>query len=255
MEKKRLKLPTGIQTFEKLRDENCVYVDKTQYLVNLMDTGSIYFLSRPRRFGKSLTISYLNRPEFKPFQIISLNMSNIANILKIKLSDTKSCGDLLTDLIPSTFRKYNQKMVILVDEYDSPYTEFVNDSDMAEEVRKLLRNYSVRIKANDEYIRFVFIIGISKVAKSGIFSTLNTTTDISMMPEYAEMCGYTEEKMRHYYNSFSFDCGAQARLYNPFSTLSFFMHKKFLNNWFNTGKPKMIAEYMKKIMIQRFNII
>jgi hypothetical protein len=143
---------------------------------------------------------------------------------------------------------------------------------MAEEIRNVLRNYYVKIKANDEYIRFTFITGISKFARFGVFSTLNTPSDISMMPEYAEICGYTEEeiiryfpdyldetankmqittdeliqKMRHFYNGFSFDRNAETRLYNPFSTLLFFSNKHFSNYWIESGRSKMIADYMKE---------
>ena len=311
MEKKRLKLPIGIQTFDEIRTEGYVYIDKTQYLVNLIDTGKIYFLARPRRFGKSLTIStfdalfsgkkelfkglyaeeFLNRPDFKPSPVIRLDMSKVitnkgiegvdesilqltrevANRLDIKLSNTQLVGVLLGELISAAAKKHNQKVVILVDEYDKPYTDFVNDPGMAEKVRDELRNYYIRIKANDEYIRFTFITGISKFARFSVFSTLNTPSDISMMPKYAAICGYTEEeiihyfpdyldetademqistpelieKMRYYYNGFSFDDEANVRLYNPYSTLSFFEKMKFSNFWMLSGKPKFIADYMK----------
>ena len=312
MEDKRLKLPIGIQTFERLRTEGFLYVDKTKYLIRLIDSGVIYFLARPRRFGKSLTIStfeaifsgkkelfkglyaeeFVNRPDFKPSPVIRLDMSdittdqgiegiresiqiqtrNVANNLGVELSNTQLIGDLLSELIESAAKKYNQKAVILLDEYDKPYTDFVNDPDMAEKVRNVLRNYYVRIKTNDAYIRFTFITGISKFAKFGVFSTLNTPLDISMMSKYAEMCGYTEdeiiqyfpdyldetaykmqistsdliEKMRNYYNGFSFDDEAKTRLYNPYSTLSFFEKKTFSNIWVQSGKPKLIADYMKQ---------
>ena len=311
MENKRLKLPIGIQTFEDLRKDGYMYVDKTKYLVDLIDTGKIFFLARPRRFGKSITIStfealfsgkkelfkglyaeeFLNRPDFKPSPVIRLDMSDIttkkgiegmdesllkltrevAKKLQVEISDTALAGDLFSELIAATATQYNQKVVILIDEYDKPYTDFVNDPDMAEKVRNVLRDYYVRIKAKDEYIRFTFITGISKFARFGVFSTLNTPLDISMMQEYAEICGYTEEeiiryfpdyldetaqrmkistpelieKMRDYYNGFSFDDEAKVRLYNPYSTLSFFSKKKFSNFWVLTGKPKLIADYMK----------
>ena len=311
MENKRLKLPIGIQTFERLRTEGYVYVDKTHYLVNLIDSGAIYFLARPRRFGKSLTTStfealftgkkelfkglyaeeFLNRPDFKPSPVIRLDMSeittdegigvvresllnltrNVANNLGVELSNTQLAGDLLSELITSTAKKYNQKVVILLDEYDKPYTDFMNDPDMTEKVRNVLRNYYVRIKAKDAFIRFTFITGISKFAKFGVFSTLNTPLDISMMPKYAEMCGYTEEeiiryfpeylketanemqisipklieKMRDYYNGFTFDSKTETSVYNPFSTLSFFEKKEFSNIWVQSGKPKLIADYLK----------
>ena len=311
MENKQLKLPVGIQTFEKLRKEGNVYVDKTRFLVRLIDRGSVYFLARPRRFGKSLTVTtfealfsgkkelfrglyaeeFLNRPGFQPSPVIRLDMSKVVtskgiegletSILKrtrevamnldVELSDTSLCGDLFSELIVNTARKYGQQVVILLDEYDKPYTDFVNDTEMANQVRNVLRDYYVQIKAYDEYIRFTFITGISKFAKFGVFSTLNTPLDISMMPEYAAICGYTEEeimqyfsdylvdtaqsmkisvpelieKMRTYYNGFCFDWDATTRLYNPYSTLSFFEIRRFSNFWMNSGKPKFIADYMK----------
>jgi len=305
------KLPIGIQTFETLREENFVYVDKTKYLVDLIDRGNVYFLARPRRFGKSLTIStfdalfsgkkelfkglyaeeFLNRPDFQPSPVIRLDMSkvitnrglfeienaivkqmkDVAGNLAITLADSHLPGILFEDLIVNAAKKYNQKAVVLIDEYDSPYTDFVNDPVMAEKVRDVLRNFYVRIKANDEYIRFAFLTGISKFAKFGVFSTLNNLNDISLNEKYGNICGYTENeiihcfpdyleetanymqitieelivKMRNYYNGFSFDIDAKARLYNPFSTLLFFDNKRFLNYWIDTGKPKFIADYLK----------
>ena len=311
MERKKLKLPVGIQTFEEIRTDGYVYVDKTQYLVNMIDNGKIYFFARPRRFGKSLTVTaldalflgkkdlfnglfaeeFVNRPNFQPSPVIRLDMSkvitnhgiveientivrqirNIAKKLGISLSDSNLPGSLFEDLIVHTATSYNQKVVVLIDEYDKPYTDFVNDPEMADKVRDVLRNYYVQIKACDEYIRFAFITGISKLARFGVFSTLNTTEDISILPEYAEMCGYTEEeiiryfpdylddtanymkistselieKMRYYYNGFTFDRNADTRLYNPFSTLLFLKSKSFDNFWIESGHPKFIADYMK----------
>ena len=312
MENKRLKLPAGIQTFEEIRNDGYVYVDKTKYLIDLIDNGKTYFLARPRRFGKSLTVStfdalfsgeknlfeglyaeeFLNRPTFKPSPVIRLDMSDIttykgiavmeesilrltrqaAKKLNVEISDTPIAGDLLSELIVATATQYRQKVVMLFDEYDNPYTEFMDDPEMANKVRNVLRNFYVKIKAKDEYIRFTFITGISKYAKLGVFSILNTLTDISMMPQFAEICGYTEEeiiryfpgyldetanymhmstselidKMRHYYNGFSFDSEAKARLYNPFSTLLFFREKDFADFWIESGSSRLIADYMKQ---------
>ena len=311
MENKRLKLPIGMQTFEELRTEGYVYVDKTKYLVDLIDTNKIYFLARPRRFGKSLTIStfdaifsgkkelfkglyaeeFMNRPDFKPSPVIRLDMSSIttdsgidcfkksmkqviieqSERLHVELPRDLPEGDLLRSLIIKAAGKYGQKAVILLDEYDKPYTDFVNEPAMAEKIRDVLRSFYVQIKANDEYIRFTFITGISKFAKFGVFSTLNTPRDISLSTKYAEICGYTEAeiiqyfpdyleetanemnisidelivRMRNFYNGFSFDEKAKARLYNPYSTLSFFAEKQWFNYWIDTGRPKVIAEYLK----------
>ena len=213
MESKRLKLPAGLSTFEEIRTEGYIYVDKTHHLVNLIDTGKIYFLARPRRFGKSLTIStfealfsgrkelfkglyaeeFLNRPSFKPSPVIWLDLSQVvttqqriekienslrqitietAEQLGVKVPKKLSSGDTLRNLIINTTQKYNQKVVFLLDEYDKPYTDFVNDPVMASKVRNLLRGYYSQIKANDEHISFIFITGISKYTKMGVFSTL-----------------------------------------------------------------------------------
>ena len=311
MESNRLKLPIGIQTFETIRTEGYLYVDKTKHLINMIDTGQIYFLARPRRFGKSLTLStfdalfsgkkelfkglyaeeYVNRPHYQSYPVIRLDMSDITTNKGIEVFESalsqmtieiaekmgvdvpihQPSGEILRNLIANTARKEQKKVVILVDEYDKPYTDFVNDPIMAEKVRDVLRNYYIRIKSNDQHIRFTFITGISKFAKFGVFSTLNTPLDISMTPKYADICGYTEEevihyfpdylvetanemeitatelieRMRHYYNGFSFDSGAKAKLYNPFSTLLFFENKEFFNYWIDSGKPKLIADYLK----------
>ena len=320
MEKKKLKLPVGTQTFEKLRTGGYVYVDKTKHLVNMIDSGEFYFLSRPRRFGKSMTVltfdalfsgkkdlfkglyaeEFLNRPDFRSSPVIRLDMSSITTHmgieimeesmqqitqeegerLDIELSDSQSPGNLLRELIRKAAKKYDQKVVFLLDEYDKPYTDFANDPEMAEKVRNVLRSYYVQIKVNDEYIRFAFITGISKFAKIGVFSTLNTLKDISLMPEYAEICGYTEEeiiryfpdyldeaakymnistselieKMRYYYNGFAFDRNASVKLYNPFSTLLFLGERFFFNYWIDTGSPKFMADYMKrhKVTVEQF---
>jgi len=183
MENKRLNLPIGIQTFEKLRKRNCVYVDKTQYLIDLIDHVDICFLARPRRFGKSLTIStfdaifsgkkelfkglyaeeFLNRPNFEPSPVIWLDMSKVAthrgidelensirqkvlqNAKKLGVGVTPhlSVGDILGELIVNTATQYDREVVILLDEYDSPYTDFVNDPDMAEKVRDVLRSFKI----------------------------------------------------------------------------------------------------------------
>ena len=311
MENKRLKLPVGIQNFEELRSDGYLYVDKTQFLVNLIDTGKVYFLARPRRFGKTLTVTtfealfsgqkelfkglyaeeFMNRADYQTSPVLWLDMSKVntgegldnmmkslrqvtielAETLEVDVPTDLSASDILRNVIIRAARKYRQKVVVLLDEYDKPYTDFVNEIDMANEVRKMLRNYYVQIKANDEYIRFTFITGISKFTKFGVFSTLNTLDDISMMPEYAGICGYTEEeiiryfsdyldetaeamristpelieKMRYYYNGFTFDRNAETRIYNPFSTLLFLRAKDFGNYWIQTGTSKMIADYMK----------
>ena len=304
------KLPVGIQTFEKIRIDNSIYVDKTRFLVNMIDTGKIFFFARPRRFGKSLTAStldamfsdkkelfkglyaeeFMNRSDYRPSPVIWLDMSDVTNnegtavfssALKdlvmeqgknqgVALEPKKAPGELFSALIRETYRKNgNEKVVVIIDEYDKPYSDFVDDGKMADKMRKILRNFYVRVKVNDKYIRFTFITGIAKFGKFGGYSTLNNIIDISMNGNYGAMCGFTEEEirtyfpehidataekfgvtpdkllemMRDYYDGFSFD--GINRLYNPFSTLCFFMEREFNDYWVESGTSEMIASYLK----------
>jgi hypothetical protein len=186
MEKRLKKLPTGIQTFEEIIKDGYIYVDKTRMLVSLIESGKVYFFARPRRFGKSLTLTtleamflgkkelfkglyaeaWLNRPEFKPNPVIRLSMNKVttkqgldmlnasltkhvrdtASLLDVAVSESASAGDLFDDLIINLYKKHSEKVVVLVDEYDKPYIDYVDDPDEAEKVRDMLANLYVRIK-------------------------------------------------------------------------------------------------------------
>ncbi|GBU26235.1 hypothetical protein R83H12_02929 [Fibrobacteria bacterium R8-3-H12] len=309
MQPKLPKLPAGIQTFTNVREDGCVYVDKTKYLIDLIENGNIYFLARPRRFGKSLTCStfeslfqgrkelfkglyaeeFLNQPNFKPSPVIRLDMSGVATIegleifkksifnimgfsaqdAGIKLQENLLLTDILQYLIKETSLKYGEKVVLLIDEYDCPYTSYFNNPDMANAARDILRGFYRQIKTSEQYLRFVFITGITKTAKMGIFSTLNNITDISLDEKYGTMCGLTEdelykyftpyieqvankmeisfkdlmEKIKYYYDGFCFD--GKHYLYNPYSFLLFLFHKDFFNYWIGTGTSKMLSDYFK----------
>ncbi|MDR2563848.1 MAG: ATP-binding protein [Prevotellaceae bacterium] len=310
METKLKKLPVGIQTFEKIRKGNYIYVDKTKYLVNLIDQEYICFCARPRRFGKSLTVStldamfsgkkelfeglyaeeFMNRSDYHSSPVIRLDMSDvvtnkgidmlettitmrvaeIAEKYGVDIPETYPPGEALRRLIKKAAEQdINGKVVILIDEYDKPYTDFYTNHQMAENIRDVLRDFYSRIKANDQYIRFVFITGIAKFAKFGVFSTMNNIKDISMNEEYGELCGLTEaeiekyfpeyieatankldinrkelfEQVRKHYDGFCFD--GVHRIYNPFSTLCFFDDKEFNDYWMKSGGSKMIADYLK----------
>ncbi|MDR1718564.1 MAG: ATP-binding protein [Dysgonamonadaceae bacterium] len=316
----RKKLPVGIQNFEKLIEGNYTYVDKTKYLVDMIDTGTIYFLSRPRRFGKSLTVStfdamfsgkkelfkglyaeeFMNRADYYSSPIIRLDMSqvttysnferleasinlmfeNIAKQYDIEINNSFSPDVIFNILIREIAQKHG-KVVILLDEYDKPYVDFFTQPEKAEQIRGILRNLYVQIKANDQYIRFVFITGISKFARFGVFSGLNSPEDISLTKRYGEMLGYSEEeivkyfsedlkdtaeefgisvdalldRMRYYYDGFCFDGIHQ--LYNPFSTINFFKAKSFDNFWMESGTTKLIYDYLKnhKLSVEQFHNI
>ncbi|MBM7560417.1 AAA family ATPase [Marinitoga litoralis] len=298
------KLPIGIQDYKEIIEGNYIYVDKTKYIFDLIDNGKYYFLSRPRRFGKSLTISTLyyifkgekelfkdtyiyDKWEFKEYPIIKLDMSDNVlkdlesflksldnNIEKIYIeygitSDIDDVSMKFGNLIEFLNKKYNEKVVILIDEYESPILEHINNKKEAEKIRGYLREFYKKVKTKDEYIKFVFITGITKFTKTGVFSALNNLNDISLDNDYSQMLGYTQEEleyyfdeyiketsekleitknellqeMKKYYNGFSFD--GEHFVYNPFSILKFFQKKEFENYWFESGSPSFIYEYIK----------
>jgi hypothetical protein len=310
------KLPIGIQTFDTIRNDGYLYVDKTQYLIDLIDSGKAYFLSRPRRFGKSLTVStfdalfsgkrelfkglaaeeFFERSEYKTHPIIRLDMSFTvategrdkfyeSTLAMMDLSAKRYGVSLKSDhpaiafsgLIDELYRKHGS-VVVLIDEYDKPILDLLQSPDKAEEMRNSLHDIYIRVKAMDSELRFVFLTGISKFSKVGVFSALNNLQDISTDKAYATMLGYTEEellenfgdyinatsraleasskelisKVRDYYDGFSFD--GKTRLYNPFSTLNFFAKQEFGNFWFESGTPSFIARYMKdkKLTVEEF---
>ncbi|MDR2971834.1 MAG: ATP-binding protein [Bacteroidales bacterium] len=284
----------------------------------MIDSGNIYFFVRPRRFGKSLTCStfealfqgrkelfkglyaeeYLSRPDFKPCPVIRLDMSGVATCegldtlkksilgiinsvaerLNVELREGLLIANALGNLIERTYLKYGERIALVVDEYDCPYTSFFNKPDMAEAVRGILRDFYKQIKTSEQYLRFIFITGITKTAKMGVFSALNNITDISVDEHYGEMCGLTETelytyftphleavaqkmemsfedlmtKIKHYYNGFCFD--GKHYLYNPYSFLLFLGQKRFLNYWISTGTSKFLADYLKekKLTVEQF---
>ncbi|MBT4922481.1 MAG: ATP-binding protein [Rickettsiales bacterium] len=223
-------LPIGIQTFEKIVEGNYLYVDKTKHIHNLITKGSVYFLSRPRRFGKSLLISTLNaifkgrRELFKglwiegadyawqEYPIIRIDMSkvsaetidslraglktqihNIAREYSIEISNTEFEHECFEELIQKLSSK--GKVVILIDEYDKPLINNLKDVEHCAKVRDILRNFYGIIKASDEYLKFVLLTGVSKFSKVSVFSGLNNLNDISMDVRYSEMLGYTQEEL------------------------------------------------------------
>ncbi|MDR1979655.1 MAG: ATP-binding protein [Synergistaceae bacterium] len=317
--KKPKKLPIGIQTFEKLRKDRYLYVDKTKYLVELIDAGSFYFLSRPRRFGKSLTVSafdalfsgkkelfrgldaeeFFERAEYRASPVVRLDLSQVGahkgfetledglklQVIRNAERHSVAISALAMKHAQTAFNELLYRIseasgpaVVLVDEYDKPVLDVMHDPEKAEEARTVMREFYTQIKALDASLRFVFMTGITKFSKMGVFSAMNNLKDISMTDRYATMLGYTQdelerdfglhidraaeklgvsrekllEQIKDYYDGFSFD--GNSRLYNPFSTLNFFDEQAFNNFWFETGTPSYIAGYMKdkKLTVDEF---
>lgn len=231
-----MKYPIGIQDFEKLRSEGFMYVDKTGIIKDLVDQGSYYFLSRPRRFGKSLFLSTIQayfegkRELFKglaidtdemgweahPIMHLDLNAQNygskesLENILDAFLSKEevkydvtpkhlKDFGLRFCDVIRNAFNKTGKRVVILIDEYDKPMLQAIGDSELQDEFRRTLKAFYGALKSTDGCIRFAFLTGVTKFGKVSVFSDLNHLTDISMDARYYNICGITEEEIGEYF--------------------------------------------------------
>jgi hypothetical protein len=234
------KLPIGISDFKKLREENFIYVDKTQYIYKLItEGGGYYFLSRPRRFGKSLlisTIRYLFEGRKELFKglyiedkwdwndvhpVIRIDLSQIAitkeddfevqmELLLKEIGEDykyryekkyKTSGNLFL-LIKKCYDYYKKKVVILVDEYDKVILDNIENKTEVEKIRESLKNFYGVLKGMDEYIRFVLITGVSKFSKISLFSGLNQLKDISLDPRYGNICGYTQEELENYFKDY-----------------------------------------------------
>lgn len=225
----RKKLPIGIQTFREMREDDCYYVDKTAFALKLIEEGKYYFLSRPRRFGKSLFLDTLaelfacNQPPFrglyaqdrwnwsKPAPIIRLSFGSgvlhgraeldrriLALLHDNRMALDVACSDptdvvgCFSELIRNVHMATRERVVVLVDEYDKPILDNLTAPDIAREMRDGLRNLYSVIKDSDAHIRFAFLTGVSKFSKVSLFSGLNNLNDITVDARYSAICGYTE---------------------------------------------------------------
>jgi len=226
-----VRYPIGIQTFSEIRSRNCFYVDKTQYVYKLANDMDYVFLSRPRRFGKSLLVSTLDayfsgRKElFKGlaiekletewteypvlhFSLASAKLGTVDDLnvqIRIQLERNEKRHGIQTDstnisvrfqnLVISLYEKTNRQVVVLIDEYDAPMLTVLHDPERLETIRTELQSFYALLKDLDPYLRFVFITGITKFSQLSIFSQLNNLSNISMDPEYAALVGFTQEEL------------------------------------------------------------
>ncbi|GAB6058555.1 ATP-binding protein [Desulfonatronum parangueonense] len=225
------KLPIGIQTFENLILEGYYYVDKTPFVDQLTSGGKYFFLSRPRRFGKSLFLStikaaYQGKKQLfqglhlerhwdwdtvHPVVHVSFGSGVVRSIEELQVNfdeilyDHQKAYDLtyakdsrkgrFAELIQSLHDKYRQKVVVLVDEYDKPILDNIDKPELAAAIRDELKNYYSIIKDSDPYLQFVFITGVSKFSKVSLFSGLNNLKDITIDGRYSAICGYTQDEL------------------------------------------------------------
>lgn len=232
-------LPVGIQSFTDLINGGYLYVDKTESLYEMVrNPKGVYFLSRPRRFGKSLLISTLealfrnyrelfhglwidsSNYQWQKFPVIRIDMAEISKNSGAELSsDLKrfvfeqakihsvsipdgGLGAVFTSLIAELYNKYQKQVVVLVDEYDKAIVDNITNTQIAKECRDILREFYTILKSQDENLRFVFLTGVSKFSKMSIFSGLNNLEDISFNSEFASICGYTQEELSHYFKDY-----------------------------------------------------
>lgn len=301
------KLPIGIQDFEGMITDGYVYIDKTSLIYELITSGKPYFLSRPRRFGKSLLVSTLaalftgKRHLFKglwidqsdwnwlEYPIIRLDMSTINNstpemlenalIAELnKIAMHHSCtltGVTSSDYLSSLIDHFSesQKVVVLVDEYDKPILDRLDDETIAAQNREILRQFYAILKARDAALKFVFLTGVTKFSKVSVFSGLNNLKDISLYKNYSTLLGLTEQEIMHYfaedlrtiakergesfqdvcamlkkwYNGYCFSQASDSeRVYNPLSVMSFLDTAMFNNYWFTTATPTFALKLIKE---------
>ena len=232
MEKNQLKrLPVGIQTFSNIIEDGMLYVDKTEYVWRMIHLSKYIFLSRPRRFGKSLLVSTLQayfegrrelfkglyidsvEKEWTEYPVLRISMASgkhmekdqLERYLGNRLSEYEERygitqpaadnNDRFTELIKAAYTKTGKKVVILIDEYDAPLLDVVHEEETLPVLRNVMRNFYSPLKDCDPYLQFVFLTGITKFSQLSIFSELNNLKNISMRPDYAAVCGITMEEM------------------------------------------------------------
>ena len=309
------KLPIGLQSFQDLREKDFIYVDKTQYIFRLIDNAKVYFLSRPRRFGKSLFLSTLKayflgqkelfqglaiegweeaqtdkRAIWQEYPVLYLDfnaesyrdVSSLETILHTHLAlwekeygtepAENSFSSRFTGIIRRAYEKTGKQAVVLVDEYDKPLLETMNDNPELNEIyRKILKGFYGVLKSSDQYLRFAFLTGVTKFSKVSIFSDLNNLRDISLEESYAGICGITEAELKQCFHSEIQALGERRRLgyektlaalkqyydgyhfhpetegvYNPFSLLNAFAKRELGSYWFSTGTPTFLVQFLQK---------
>ena len=291
------KLPIGISTLKTILEEDYIYIDKTGIAQDLIENGQYYFLSRPRRFGKSLFLDtlktifsgdkevfkglsiYNNGYEFSKFPVIRISfndgdfkttegfnqtlyetMDKNQRDLSIECPKEFSMPGCFKRLIEEAYKKYNKKVVILIDEYDKPILDNIENTEEARKRRDELKNFYSVIKGSDEYIKFVFITGVSKFSKVSLFSGLNNLNDITLNPKYSTICGYTQKdietmfaahlkgqdfnKIAKWYNGYKF---LGEGVYNPFDILLFIENQfAYRSYWFQTATPTFLLKLIEK---------
>ncbi|TPX28866.1 ATP-binding protein [Cylindrospermopsis raciborskii GIHE 2018] len=290
-------LPLGINTLDKMRGSNCVYVDKTSFALKLIKQPGAFFLSRPRRFGKSLFVDTLkeifegNEKLFeglyihdkwewsRKFPVIKIDFAD--GVLKNREeldekirdllwnngdrlgvgSKKKSISGIFGEIIAGAREQFGERVVVLVDEYDKPILDNIDNPNIAAEMREGLKNFYSVLKSQDANLQFVFMTGVTKFSKVSLFSGINQLKDITISEAYSSICGYTEtdlresfgdhlegvdfDQVRNWYNGYNWT-GSET-VYNPYDILLFISEgMRFRNYWFETGSPSFLLKLFQK---------
>lgn len=311
-----MKYPIGIQDFEKIRKEGFVYVDKTAILYHLANEGSYYFLSRPRRFGKSLFLSTLRyyfegrrdlfeglavaalEKDWEQYPVLYLDLNARDYVdehsLQAELNRhleawEKTYGDEYRErateerflqVIKKVYEQTGKRVVILVDEYDKPLLQTIDEPEVQNRICRKLKPFYGVLKTMDKYIRFAFLTGVTKFGKVSVFSDLNHLTDLSLLPQFNDLCGISETELHQYFdesmgelaaaNGLTKDaCYERLRrdfdgyhfyphapgIYNPFSLLNTLSYQVFKDYWFETGTPTILVRQLQKTDYRLDNLI
>ena len=298
----------GIDDFERVRQDKRIYVDKTALIYKITKESSFVFLSRPRRFGKSLLCSTLKyyfqgrkdlfeglaidelEKEWKQHPVLHFDLSACKNKEKTdeikdaivmqlrdyekvygRVSEEKTPGTRFAGLIQRAHQQTGLRTVVILDEYDAPLLEYLHKPDQLEEVRRIMQEFYQYVKICGKDEQFVFITGITKFSQLSIFSTINNLRNISMVPQYAALCGITKKEildhftpeieelaqkhhcsfdemiamLKQQYDGYHF-CEQSDDIYNPFSLMNVFMNKQLKYYWFSSGTPTFLFEEMKR---------
>lgn len=299
--------PIGIQNFEELRNLNCAYVDKTELIYRLTHTDKAYFFSRPRRFGKSLLVSTLEayfqgkkalfeglameglEKDWEEYPVLHVDFSltkyttlfDLLEQLNLLLSRweeiygkneaEETSAARLQGILLRAHKQTGKPVVVLIDEYDAPLLDSNSDIDLQQQLRNEMRKFFSPLKGMGQYLRFLFITGISKFSQLSIFSELNNLQNISMRDDYSALCGITEQELltelkpdiermaeannetfeetcahlKQRYDGYHFS-KRSADIYNPFSLFNAFNAKEYKNFWFSTGTPTFLIDLLRE---------
>ena len=305
------KLPIGIQSIEKVIQNGYAYVDKTGHALELINSGAYYFVSRPRRFGKSLFLSTLkeifsgNKELFKDCVIYSSDYAwekhpvIYFDFTQIPARSSTGLEESLKRVLESIAKKHNKaieipsleeglidlvkqlasenKVVVLIDEYDKPLIDHLASTEIAEANRDLLKGFFGALKGLDEHLKFVFVTGVSKFSQVSLFSGFNNLDDITIDPISSTIMGYTEDEikkvfadhlshletplnqeelldeMRRWYNGYRFSSEGTP-VYNPHSTLKFLKTGQTQSYWYSTGTPSFLIQQIKQRPLNSFQL-